>query len=188
MVALILVNGPPASGKSTLAARLVAARPLALNLDIDLVRNQLGGWLDQPTEAGLAARALAITMANTHLDAGLDLVVPQFLARTGFIEQLEQVARCADATFMEVVLELSRSDAIDAFGLRTRNPTHRVHVDAAELVDRSESPDPVGDMYDALEQMLETRPGVHRVRVVLGDVEATFGAFVQALRDGGLAW
>lgn len=76
---LILLNGPPASGKSTVAAALVARRPLALNLDVDIVRGSLGQWRNTPADAGIAARRLAIAMATTHLGQGHDVVVPQFL-------------------------------------------------------------------------------------------------------------
>jgi hypothetical protein len=41
MAILILLNGPPASGKSTIAQRFVNTHPLALNLDIDVVRGLL---------------------------------------------------------------------------------------------------------------------------------------------------
>jgi len=78
----ILLNGPPASGKSTLAQRFVDAHPFALNLDIDVVRGLLGSWLDDPLAAGSAARSLALAMAETHLLAGKDVIVPQFLGRT----------------------------------------------------------------------------------------------------------
>ncbi len=107
--ALILLNGPPASGKSTLAGRLVSLRPLALNLDIDLVRGQLGQWLDRPADAGLAARALAIAMIDTHLGSGCDVVVPQLLARPDFIEQLEAVAAARGAEFVEIALDVTQS-------------------------------------------------------------------------------
>jgi hypothetical protein len=64
---LLLINGLPGSGKSTLAARYVADRPLALCLDVDVVRGLLGAWTDVPHEAGLLARRLALTMARVVL-------------------------------------------------------------------------------------------------------------------------
>jgi predicted kinase len=44
MPMLILVNGAPDAGKSTLARRYVESHPLALLLDIDELRTMLGGW------------------------------------------------------------------------------------------------------------------------------------------------
>ena len=70
MAALVLLNGPPASGKSTIAQRFIDARPLSLNLDIDVdvdvVRGMLGGWLVDPSTAGLTARSLALAMAEAY--------------------------------------------------------------------------------------------------------------------------
>jgi predicted kinase len=139
VAALIFLNGPSASGKSTLAARLVERRPLALNIDI--VRGQLGRWLDDPNAAGLAARALALAMIDTHLRAGHDVVIPQFLARPDFIEELSRTAHAADAHFVELALEIPRSDAIAAFVERSADPADQTHVDAAALVNRSNRPD-----------------------------------------------
>jgi len=90
---LVLLNGPPASGKSTIAGRLIARRPLALNLDVDVIRSLLGDWKARPADAGIAARRLAVAMALEHLAAGNDVVVPQFLARAEFIEQLSPPRR-----------------------------------------------------------------------------------------------
>jgi len=81
---LILLNGPPSSGKSTLARRWVVGHPLALNLDIDVVRGLLGGWVETPHESGVAACRLAIAMATTHLADGHDVIVSQFLAQEQF--------------------------------------------------------------------------------------------------------
>ena len=68
---LVLLNGPPASGKSTLATRLVRTRPMAPNLDIDLIRGQLGAWTDSLADAGVAARRLAVAMTATTLPTGM---------------------------------------------------------------------------------------------------------------------
>jgi predicted kinase len=89
---LILLNGPPASGKSTLAATFAAAHPLSLNLDIDVVRSLIGRWADFPADAGLLARRAALAMARACLNEHHDVIVPQLVARATFITQLEEVA------------------------------------------------------------------------------------------------
>ena len=95
MAVLILLNGPPAIGKSTIAQHFVESRPLTLNLDIDVIRGLLGDWLDAPVDAGVAARVLALAMAETHLNSGRDVIVPQFLGRVDFLEELAQVVQGA---------------------------------------------------------------------------------------------
>lgn len=53
MARLVLINGAPASGKSTLAQMYVDEHPLTLALDIDVVRAMLGrwGWTTPPRPA-----------------------------------------------------------------------------------------------------------------------------------------
>ncbi|MDP2289881.1 MAG: hypothetical protein Q8M22_01745 [Actinomycetota bacterium] len=170
---LILLNGPPASGKSTLAAALVARRPLALNLDIDLVRGSLGQWRSTPGDAGLAARRLALAMAGTHLGFGHDVIVPQFLAREEFIDQLAVAAVTAEARFVEVALLLDRDDAVAVFQRRSAQPASEQHRDAAEAVSAAGGVDALLAMYDMYVDMLELRPLARRVDVVVGDIAAT---------------
>ena len=70
----------------------------------------IGRWLERSQEAGLAVRALAIAMAETHLRPGRHVVIPQFLGRIEFIEQLEATADRVGAKFTEVALTLSREE------------------------------------------------------------------------------
>src|SRR3954465_8108698 len=101
---LLLLNGPPGVGKPTVADRYVDGHPLALNLEIDLLRAQLGRWHEDLHRAGLLARDIAIAAARTHLLAGHDVVVPQFLARPEFIDRLAALAADVGAPFVEVIL------------------------------------------------------------------------------------
>jgi predicted kinase len=173
MPILVLLNGPPASGKSTVAEMIVATRPLALNLDIDLIRELLGDWRSQPNEAGLAARRLALSMAANHLHAGNDVIVPQFLARQDFINQLALAAAEAGAQFVEIALILDRSKAIEAFEYRSAHPSKQQHRDVAAIVNQSGGSHALALMHDEFTEMLTHRPNVHAIEVVSGDIEET---------------
>ena len=112
-------------------------------------------------------------MARTHLEAGHDVVIPQFLGRPEFIEQLELLAASVEARFIEVALVVDRQRALDAFAERRAAPHGQAHLDAAALVDRSGSDDPVGEMWDRYSRLLATRSAAHRVVVRRGDIDGT---------------
>ena len=162
IVRLILLNGPPASGKSALAARFVAAHPLTLNLDIDVVRGLLGGWMDQPTEAGLLAREIASAMAVTTLAGGHDVIVPQFLGRPDFIIRLETLAMRSGAVFVEIALIATRDEVRTRFASRSHQPDTATHEHARLLLDRLGGDGALDRMYDDFVALVASRPATRR--------------------------
>jgi predicted kinase len=178
---LLLINGLPGSGKSTLAVRYVADRPLALCLDVDVVRGLLGAGTDHSHDAGLLARRLALAMARVVLDEGRDVVVPQFLARPRFIGELEELAAEVGAEFAEVVLVEEPDAAAARLAERAAGPLTLTQRDAHAMLDRAGGLDVVPELHWRLHDMLAGRPHARRVEPVPGDVERTYRSLLDSL-------
>ncbi len=155
MARLILLNGPPAAGKSTLAQRWVDDHPLALNLDLDQLWLSLGCWSADPHATGLAARELALAMAATQLAADRSVIVPQYLGLPDFIDQL---AELAGDRFRHVVLLPPLAVLGHRLDQRPRHPIAELglgHGGAGELE----------RMYHRLVELLPSRPEAEVLRL-----------------------
>ena len=181
MPQLVFINGAPGSGKSTLARRLVDTRPLALLLDVDTLRGQLGQWRDNAGSAGITARRIALEMARTHLGAGHDVVVPQFIERPGFIEDVRAVAIDTGADFVLVALVSSPEEAASRFQERLGSSDPN-HLDAVHL-QSAPGARTVEDMYSSMLELLATYEDVRYVRSVPGDIDGTYAELSRRLAE-----
>jgi predicted kinase len=161
---LVLLNGPPAVGKSTLARRYADEHPLTLVLEIDTVRALLGAWLEEWQRSGTAARVIALAMARTHLEAGHDVIVPQLLVRRPFVEQLKATAEAAGATFYELAL-LDPRDVVLARLEQRSEPEDG--FSARALMEKQGNA--AGDAYDDFVAALAERPDANVIHDPLSE-------------------
>ena len=176
---VVLLNGPPGIGTTTLARRYVRDRPLALALDIDTLRRGLGRWEEHQEAAGQLARAMALAMIRTHLAAGHDVVVPQYVARAEFLDALAAAADAGGGRFFEVYLTDAREAALERFEARAGDEAAAEHH--AEAVRTLGGPAALAAMVDRIEAVRAGRPGAIAVPTRAGAVEESYRALLAAL-------
>jgi len=159
MPTLVLINGAPGSGKSTIASAVAARRPLALALDIDVLKHNLGHWRADQRASGLQARRLALALIREHLGDGHDVVVGQYLARPEFIEALEATAQGLGARFVEIVLVLDAATLARRLDRRAATPDRPEHAVNNELVTAADA----GTLVESLAGILAQRGNAARV-------------------------
>ncbi len=178
---LLLINGAPAVGKSSLAQTYADEHPLALIIDIDAIRTQLGQWAKFDTSK-LIARDLALALARAHLRTGHDVIVPQYLGRPEYREQLRLLAAETDVPFVEVLL----TDDAERITQRFRKRRAEYASTGAEYPEGDLSDEAVATEVSAANEAL-LRDATERGVLVIsaaGGTDASYLALCEALAPG----
>jgi chloramphenicol 3-O-phosphotransferase len=177
---LILINGAPASGKSTLARRYVDDHHHGMALvEVDTLRMTLPSW-EQDEATRLAARDLAGAAVVEHLGAGRDVVIAQYFGRLGYIVLLEAVAREHGATFVEVILGTDAALAIERFWARRRAMIDRGEIHPERDIADADVETFIVDAVDRLRRLPTARP---TSRIIPTDLLASEHEIYRRLRS-----
>lgn len=183
MLRLILLNGPPAVGKSTLATRYVAEHPGTLNLDIDTISRLIGPQPGSVVSTFAAARRLGLAMAATHLDSGADVVVPQYIGKVSELERFELVAAEHGATLTHVVLMADRQEALDRFARRGAATADPWLMALHDHVREQGEGVLLSHMHDGLAHLVRSRLRSVLLASPAGDVDGTYARLTRALES-----
>jgi hypothetical protein len=109
--------------KSTLGQRFVVEHRGVLNLDVDQIVTFIG-CCEQEFFAyayTAPARRLALAMAEAHLKAGQDVIMPQAVTDLNEAERFEAAAARAGAVYLEVALVATPTVQIARFRAKTND-------------------------------------------------------------------
>ncbi|MFE6646440.1 AAA family ATPase [Nocardioides sp. NPDC057772] len=180
MTRLILLNGLPGVGKSTIARRYAAEHPGTLLCDIDALRTFIGGWREDFEGSGALIRPAALGMITGYLRDSGDVVLPQLLSRVSELEKFERAALEAGADFVEVVLTADADDAVRRFHRRD-DGTDSWHSIVRSLVAEAGGDEVLRGYAERLATLVRGRPATRTVTSVEGEVDATYAAVVAAV-------
>jgi predicted kinase len=179
---LLLLNGPPGIGKSTIARRYADEHPGTLDCDIDVLRTLIGGWSTDFLRAGSLIRPAALAMIEGYLASGHDVVLPQLFIDPTEIALFETCAARTDADFIERLLMDDCEQSVSRFNRRgevdTDNPWH---AQVQAIVASQGGDDALRRRHHALQSLAEERPNLVVVRSADGDVETTYQRLLDSL-------
>jgi predicted kinase len=177
---LILLNGAPGVGKSTLATRYAAEHPGTLRCDIDVLRTMIGGWEDDYAGAGGLIRPAALGLIAAYLQESGDVVLPQLIARPTELAKFERAASDAGAEFVHVLLLAGPETCHVRFEARG---TDQPHLRATrQTVEEAGGVEVVAGYRQALVELAAGRPDTLQVDAS-GSADQTYAAVLAAIGD-----
>lgn len=113
-------------------------------------------------------------MTETHLRAGYDVLIPNVMRFWPVIERFEVIARNHEADFCELLLSVSKKDAIERFMARGGfRPSGILAQGGIPYLEQ---------MYDEIIETSIARQDTVKITTKYGDLEGTYLCMINALR------
>lgn len=119
-------------------------------------------------------------MARTQLDAGRDVLVPQYLGGLEFVETQQQLASEVGAAFVELALLSHRDDVVARFERRSATSIDPAQRQAAELQRRTGGREQLADTHDKLLAVVAARPATLLISTIDEDIKGVYAQLLDA--------
>jgi len=105
---LVIINGPPGVGKSTLAKKIHKTLPLSFLLEIDEQRRNISQYRELSKESRDISYNISRSIVETCLDSGLDVIIDKAMSDVDVVDGFIKIAKKYKATVYEFVLNGSK--------------------------------------------------------------------------------
>ncbi len=109
---LILINGPPGVGKSTVAEKLHKAKPLSYLLEIDALRRNIAYYREHAQESGKLSYDISTAIVEACFNAGSDVIIDKAISDIEVVDSFFQVAKKYNTNTYEFILNASKESVI----------------------------------------------------------------------------
>lgn len=178
---LILINGNPGMGKTTLAQRYIDEHPMTLNLDIDNIWIMMGQWQQSRPQSDKQKLKYAYAIADMHLADGYDVIVPNLMQSTDQYLRFEAIAGAHKALFKEIVLLSTPEDAIERCKARARGMGYKDGFRPGGVLDTSGRELALAHMHETMLTTVATRKNIICIESVAGDASGTYSKLLTAV-------
>ncbi len=101
---LIILNGPPGVGKSTISKLLHADMPNSVLLDIDEIRRSVPDYKERRAESLQISYQKAAETVGHHLKLGQDVIIDKAISQSETVDSLIEAGRAHGADVYEFLL------------------------------------------------------------------------------------
>jgi len=144
---LIILNGPPGVGKSTVAEKLHADMPLSLLIVVDAWRKQISEWREYRKESQVLAYKITSVSVDAYLAEGHDVIIDKAILNDDTtLDMLIGVGKKRDANIYEIVLTASKEIVLERAEKRGFNPKGLLTLEGVE------------HLWNLSQELKETRP------------------------------
>lgn len=180
---LILLNGPPGIGKSTLSRRYAEEHSPALNIDVDRLRDAVGGWQERQDVSMVQKYRFAYAMAQIHLSDGYDVAVADQIENPKVYERFEAIAKTCGAIMHEIVLIAPLDESIERCKARARAMGYPTGFRPGGSLEMGGREAMLTRLYTNMMGVVDSRENTVKIRSQEGAIEQTYQQLLTAIDD-----